>query len=280
MPKSVMRKVKLSELKCTFFVRTQLDQEHVLKLADLYLAGVALPPLKITQANEVVDGRHRKEAMEVAFLQPHREIDVEVVSEDGSPELIALALKSNEGGSKQPTRADIVHTIRLMLLERASEKRIYDLLADVYPKAVVRKYLEAAKRTLKRSAIQAAKEDVANGSTVKEAAEKHGIEVVDLKKAIAPSVGINQDRLKVTLREITNRYFALSRANQALAKRMVMGYADGDVNEGAVSAILEKIDFLSKRQVRQVEDWRLRFSAAKRGQLVNWREIIEESEAA
>jgi hypothetical protein len=273
MARKATKEVKLSELRTTFYVRTALDQEHVLKLADLYEAGEKLPPLQVTKNNEIIDGRHRKEAMEVAFSRDYK-TTVEVVTEEDMPQLLSMALKANEGGSKQPTRGDIIHTIRLMLAEGAREKDIYELLP--YPKGATRKYLSQAKVQLKKALVQRAKEDVINGMTVREAADKHDIDVADLKRAISPSIGVNQDLLTSTLADISKRSFVHNRGDQALVKRMVEGFADGDVPEKAVEQVLDKIEKLINLQKRRLEDWRSRFEAAKKGQLVNWKQRDEE----
>jgi ParB-like chromosome segregation protein Spo0J len=269
-----IKKVKLSDLKTTFFVRTQLDTDHVLKLADLYAAGEKMPLIRITSDNEVIDGRHRREAMELAHGRDYA-IDVEVVPEKDDVTIMAMALTANEGGSLTPSRADVIYTIKQMLERGATEKKIMELLP--YPKAVTRKYLGSAKTNLKKGLLQKAREDVANGMTVREASEKHGVEVADLKRAISPAVGVNQSNLTNMLSDIGKRSYAFNRTNQAMVKRMVVGFADGDVPERAVEQVLEKYSQVIDNQRGRLKDWRSRFEAARKGQLINWKDISPDS---
>lgn len=267
-------KIDTKKLKIPFYVRTALDQDHVLKLAELYEAGASLPPIEVTESNEIIDGRHRKEAWELA--KPGQPIEGIVIEDKDPVTLLGRALTANEGGSLQPTRADIVHTVRQMLIEKASERRIYELLP--YPRAITRKYLDAAKSKIKKGLLQQARQDVLDGLTVKEAATKHGVEIADLKKAISPSLGVNQNMLSNTVKDLRSRFYSLSRANQALVKRLVMSYVDGDVQEKVVNEVLEKIETLVQAQVRHINDWKSRFTSARKGELLNWREVSEVKE--
>jgi hypothetical protein len=263
---------KVSELKTTFFVRTGLDQEHVLKLADLYLAGVRLPPLTVTPSLEIVDGRHRKEALEVAFSKDV-DADIEIINEKDPLDVIASALKSNEGGPLPSTRADIIHTIGLMITRGAKDKAILEKL-DFLPRDVVRKYMDSAKGNVKKRLIQQAREAVSDGATVKEAADRFGIDIKDLKMAISgPKVGAGSTGTDKLTTSIANRFYAVNRSNQALVKRVVTGFSDGEVPEKTVDAVLSQIEKLLTQAQRRSKDWRRRFEAAKEGKFFSWNEI-------
>jgi uncharacterized protein (DUF433 family) len=263
---------RISELKTTFFVRTGLDQEHVLKLADLYSAGEKLPAIKITPNKEIIDGRHRVEAQEVAFTKDTL-IDCEVISSNDPLDLIAAALQSNEGGPLPSSRADMVHTIGLMLSRGATDRAILDKL-NFLPRGVIRKYMEIAKSNLKKRQIQQAKEAVSDGATVKEAAERFGLDVKDLKAAIAgPKIAAGSSGLEKLTSTISNRFFAMNRSNQAMVKRVVTGYSDGEVPEKVVDSVLTHIEKLLAAAQRRSKDWRKRFEAAKEGKFFSWHEI-------
>jgi uncharacterized protein YfiM (DUF2279 family) len=272
-------KVKLSELKKTFYVRTQLNQDHVIKLADLYSAGMDIEKIKISPSKEIIDGRHRSEAMELAF-NPNYEIEAEVVSITDPIEAIAFALRANEGGSLPSSTADTVHTIRLMMNQGASERAIYEKLS-FFPRPYVRKYLEEAKKKIKKGLLQQAKEAVASGDTVREAAEKYGIDIKELKAAIAgPKIGSDSTGTQKMMSTISNKFFTLNRGNQAMVKRLVVGFSDGDVNEKVVEAVLDHIEDLLKKANRRLADWRSRFDAAKAGRLFSWKDIAKEEDEA
>jgi hypothetical protein len=275
--------VKLKDLKTTFFIRTGLDQDHVIKLSELYEGGKSLPPIKITPNNEVIDGRHRIEALELAFNKDH-EIEAEVIVSKDPVELIVMAFQANEGGALPNSRADTIHTLQMLLTRGASERSIYEYFSNT-PRAVVRKWLEPAKRNLKRSLIQQGKEAVASGEgSVKEVAKKFGLDVNDLKTAIAgPKVGVDSHGLAQMKSSISSRFYAVSRANQAMVKRLIVGFADGEVNEKVVNDVLEHLEHSLTSQKRRLKDWRSRFEAAKQGKLINWNDIsqgFEEGETA
>ncbi|HNP75515.1 MAG TPA: ParB N-terminal domain-containing protein, partial [bacterium] len=84
----------ISDLNKNLFVRQELDQNHVLYLAELIEAGVVLNPIEITPDMAVIDGRHRIEAAE---LNSQVEIKARIVSISDESELVARAYRANVG---------------------------------------------------------------------------------------------------------------------------------------------------------------------------------------
>ncbi|HNS34400.1 MAG TPA: ParB N-terminal domain-containing protein [bacterium] len=102
--------VLISDLNKNLFVRQELDQNHVLYLAELIEAGVVLNPIEITPDMAVIDGRHRIEAAE---LNSQVEIKARIVSISDESELVARAYRANVGGALPPTQEDTEHTVLL-----------------------------------------------------------------------------------------------------------------------------------------------------------------------
>src|SRR4029077_10348078 len=120
MVKATHKVVKLKDIKSNFFVRKGINQDHVLMLAELYEAAMlehkgdmvaaskAVTAIQLTDEHDLIDGRHRKEAMELAQIT---EAYVEVKSGMTSSELVVAAAKANYGGALPPTREDMIYTI-------------------------------------------------------------------------------------------------------------------------------------------------------------------------
>lgn len=128
--------VDLRNLKTDWFVRTGLNEDHVLHLAELIEAGTELPPISITSDMLVVDGRHRIEAYKLNSLDKIKATLVEVRDKTS---LIAEAYRANIGGALPPTPADTEHTIKLLVGSGASMKKIATLLG--LPPSITRRYV-------------------------------------------------------------------------------------------------------------------------------------------
>jgi ParB-like nuclease domain len=272
--KTVLRKI--SDLKITFYVRTQLDEDHVLKLAALIQAGTALPPIIITADNRIIDGRHRLEAHKIL---DQTEIACEITEETNVVALIGKALGANEGGAKTPTTGDIVHSFLLMLQSGASENKIYAI--SPYPKAMTRRYLQTAQSTLSKVRIRQAKEAVADGMSVREAAEQFGVDVARLKEAISGKKNMSKANLNSALKTvIRNHNYKATRGVQAVIKRVILGFVDGDITDSQVEECLEYQTEMLTKMVLRLEDWKRRYEAAKRGQMTNWKDADRDEDLA
>ena len=117
--------VKISELQINTYVRKEINQDHALMLALLLENKVKLPPIQVTSALIVIDGRHRIEAHQINNLA---EIEVELVDIRDENELIAAAYRANMGGSLPPTPQDTEHTVRTLLDRGMPKKDIPDSL--------------------------------------------------------------------------------------------------------------------------------------------------------
>ena len=252
-------KVKIADLKKTLFVRTGLDQDHALALADLIESGVELHPINITKDGVVVDGRHRIEAHE---LCQKTEIEAEIVEVTGGEVgLLAAGYKYNAGGSLPPSREDTEHTIQLMLDGGASKKTIADLLG--LPISLTRKYIGMIESKIKRQKLQRAVAAVTDGGrTAAQAAEQHEVDLGSLKESLS---GYRKKSKAEGIAEIqhslTTSFKSLSQKNAALIRGLLEKLEDGDVSAKQVKEVLDHISDLLKGSTRSVADWRKRFEA-------------------
>ena len=113
-----MKRVPIEKLGVEFFIRTELDQERVIHLGELYEAGVKLPPLLVTPRGEdrycVIDGRNRREAL---IMLGCREAECTVQTYPGKAHEFAAAVRANMGGAQCVNRVDIRRTIQTMLAQ-------------------------------------------------------------------------------------------------------------------------------------------------------------------
>lgn len=249
--------VPLIDLKETFFVRRVLNEDQVLQLAMLYEAGEELPPLTVTRDLQIVDGRHRKAALE---LSGRKEAKVHFTDEDDKGKLLLAALKANLGGSLPPSRADIMLTLEGMLSAGLSMIQIQRSLP--FPASVSRRYLSDVQSKLSKRRMAKALESVATGATLAQAATEQGVELKDLqelvtgrrrkKKLLGPE-GLNS--LKAS---VTKRYRSQSQVNAKMMEQLLRSLEDGELTAPALFEILDHMQKAAARQVSAADDWRRR----------------------
>ena len=255
------KQFQIKDLQLNLFVRTSLNEDHVLYLAALIEAGVQLPPIKITMDMVVVDGRHRIEAYE---LNGRDEIEAEIVKITDETAIIGEAYKANVGGSLPPTQQDTEHTIRLLLDRNETIKNIASVLA--LPPSMARKYVTSVKSKMARQKLMQARDAVAHGGiTVSVAAEKYSVEADKLKEILGGGkrkakgvVGIGEIQ-----RNLTRSHKSLSSKNAALMRSVLEKYDDADISRRQVIKIIEHIEQLQDGASRAIAGWRRRFESAK-----------------
>lgn len=255
--KSVVAQVV--DLKANLFVRKELDQDHVLYLAELVEGGVEMnSKIKVTEDMTLIDGRHRKEAFELAKVT---EIKVDVYKIDDETELIAEAYKANTGGSKPPTVADTEHTIMLLLDRGESMKRIGEML--VLPASMARKYAGEVKSRMNRAKLQRAAEAVTEGGlTVSKAAEQHNVDADKLKEVLSGHKRKHKSGVVEVQRQLTVIYRGLAQRNVAVLRKMTQKFEDGDVSKKQVEEIIRHIKSLLNKSSKTVTEWETRFLAS------------------
>jgi ParB-like chromosome segregation protein Spo0J len=255
--------VKIADIKQTFFVRKQLNEDRVQFFANVLSSGGALPELKLVRdTNELADGRHR-----LAALIRLEKTDALCVYREPAPlpELIMDAMADNLGGALPPTEADLQFVIKQLLEGGMSRPKILDRLCEItpFPRKLVTRYLDNVQSEMARARLRQAVNAVVNDEkSVKVAAEEHNVDLDSLRSALkrdaAPSGDFN---LHGTLKEVTGRFMSTSQKNANLLKGMIKDFEDGNLSRDNVNAVLTKITNNIKRMAQSHNDWVTRFDA-------------------
>lgn len=245
-----------------FYVRTRLNDDHVLHLASLYEAGTKLPPIKVsTERNRIIDGRHRVAALR---LLEKKAVDVEWDDEKDNGMLLAHALLANIGGSLPPSNADIVYAIQQMIEAGMVRSIVMKQFTEFWPPAVVRRYISDAESALAKARITKAKTAVVdNGMTVNEAAMTFNIKLDVLKNALTGS-----KKRKSTAGEIkaglTSIFKSRGSSMGQVMRRVQQKLEDGELSPNQVGGILEHLEKCCQSTMYSARDWRKRFEASIR----------------
>ncbi|MAF79972.1 hypothetical protein CL629_02745 [bacterium] len=255
------RTVKIEDLITDVFVRTKLDDDHVMYLATLTEAGTEFDPILITPDMEVIDGRHRIEA---ALLFDDTEIEARVVKVADRSELITMAFEANTGGAKPPTQADIDHTIKLLMEEKLTQSEIAERIG-LLPSQVKRRMTEVRKKETRRKVIAAVHDIRENDMTVRESAELHGVDPSAVKVAMSGGgrrKKVSEDR-REKLAGIMKTYGSLSRKNGSLLADVMEALGEGEAKYDEVAEILSSLEKKVKGQTRALTNWRKRLEAGE-----------------
>lgn len=246
-----------------FFVRTALDDNHVLHLATLYEGGAKLPAVIVArERNRLIDGRHRLAALK---LLDKKSIDVEWDEETDDGVLIARALRANIGGSLPPTNADISYAMTQMIAAGLTYSVIMKDFSSVWPPAVIRKYYAEAATSIRSKAVIKAKEAVLNGMTVGEAAMTFKVKLDVLKSAIAGKK-VRKSGTSEYKRQLSSIFRSRGGSMGGVMKRLLRQYEDGEMTYGSLQQVLDYADTCCKNTTDSVRGWRKRFAAMHEGQ--------------
>lgn len=270
---SKFRVVNIKELKTHFYVRKGINQDHVLMLAEIYEAAMlegkdsveaskAIEAIKVTPEGDVVDGRHRKEAMELAQLT---DIRVELV--DGTKaDLFVLAIKANHGGSLPSTREDMIFNVEQMLGKMGMTQKAVEEALPILPKSVVRKYINTAVKRISEAKLRLALHDISSaGLTLHQAAKVHGLKVEAIQLALEgkkPKSKLGAAQLSATLTTYTKGY---SNQISRVINKAIEDYQAGEIPEEAAQAAINHLGHLLRRIFLRTEDWNSRVKAIRTG---------------
>lgn len=259
--------MNLSDIKETFYVRVALDEDHVLRFAELYEHKAEVPPIQVTEkTKQLIDGRHRKAAMLFCNVT---EAEVELIPEAEFPELIIQALKANVGGSLPPSKADIHLTVKTLLEQKASQKWIISQISDMvgFPKSLVRRYLDNVHSELSKAKKARALNAITEGGmTIPDAAKEFGVDPETLKNAIrgkrkkASELGANAIK-----GGITTKFKSLWSSNGRLLRKLSQGYEDGEVTKECLQDVLTHIEHQVKNLTDNNVAWQRRVEAVLTG---------------
>lgn len=250
------RRVDLADLKTNLFVRAELDIDRAIMLAGIIENGGKIDDdIDVTEEFEIVDGRHRKEAYELAKVQ---KVDVNLLSFESREEMIAYAYNANSGGSLPPTAKDTEHTVMLLLEEGLGHKRIGELIG--LPTSLARRYVNEIKSKQARTQLLKAVKAVADdGLTAVQSAEKYGVDLTKLKEEISGKKRKSKSGVAEIQREFTNRYRTLGHRTTQILRRLREKLEDGDVKVKQVKEIFKHLASLQARHNRSLTDAWTRF---------------------
>lgn len=268
------RVINIKDIKANFYVRRGINQDHVLMLAELYEAAMveskdsvaasrAITAIKLTEEGELVDGRHRKEAMELAQLT---DIRVEIVPAMSPSQLVVEATKANYGGALPPTREDMIFTVEQLLSKHGMSAKAIEDSMTMLPKSVVRKYINMANRRLTDLKLKLAIADLSNGMAITQAARVHGLKV----EAIQLQLEGKKPKSKTGAAQLSSVLTTHHKSHAAQIGRVVNkaidDYRDGELSEEALQSALNHYGHLLRRQFIRLEDWQNRLKAVKVGE--------------
>jgi ParB-like chromosome segregation protein Spo0J len=221
---------------------------------------VDVDPILVTaDTYEIIDGRHRKAALE---MLDRTSVACELIPQADRASLIAMAYKANYGGSLKPTRVDTEHTIELLLGQGVGRNKISDMLP--LPPSLARKYISnvqanIAKRNLRRAVIAVAD----NGMSVAEAATEFRVDPESLKAEIR---GVRKSVRKFDMAAlkggIQSRTKSFSLRNAALLKSLIERYDDGEVSREQVAEVIGVIIQSLRKAAKSVQAWEKRLDRA------------------
>lgn len=248
--------VPLSQLKTNLFVRVRLDDDRILEFAEML---DQLPPIQITKDFEVIDGRHRIEAHDLAGKT---EIRAEIIEVKDRIDHIVRAYTANVGGAKPPTKEDHELTIRMLLEQKVSRKKIREILP--LPATLSMQFVDNVQSRINRQKLRDAMNAISeDGLTLDEAAEKFGVDVKKLKEAISGRKGKEEPNfIEDTKRQLSNNFRSFNQKNAALLKQLWKLLDDGDITPKQAREILDLIKKLQNQSARRfITSWEERFLA-------------------
>ena len=253
----------ITDLKQTFFVRKQLDEDRVLYFMELYEAGAKVPPIEVVRGTmEIKDGRHRKAALE--HLNRER-VECLLVEPKERKALIIEAFGANFGGALPPTRLDILHVMKQLIMEGSSLAQLKKDFSAYYPPSVVTKYVRDAANELATAKLSRAVQAVTHGDkTVTEAATEHDVNEDQLRDKIS---GVKRKRRTAKMADLksqlSRRYGGNTRRTAAEIRSLLSRFEDGELDAAKVEEVFRHLERTIKRGLKTLLQWRERFVALK-----------------
>src|SRR3989344_2561813 len=155
--------IKLSQIQETFFVRAELNEGRVQFFRGRFEADADVDPIIVTRKTfQLVSGRHRCAGATAAGKE---EIIGFLIDEAPLVDLIVEGFKSNVGGPLPPSPADFNHTLRLLLEQGVSRRRILDMLGEStgLPRKLLIRHLDDVQSDMAKTRLARAVEAVTDG---------------------------------------------------------------------------------------------------------------------
>lgn len=268
------RVVALKDVKTNFFVRKGIDQDHVLMLAELYesallenkgdqvQASKAIAAIEVTSDLVMVDGRHRKEAMELAGITEARVEDVGSLTD---AEIIVRASRANYGGSLPPTREDMIYTVEQMITRMGMSAATVEAHMTMIPKTVIRKYINMANKRINESKIKMALGDIASGMGLLQAARVHGLKAEALKLVIEGKKPKSKAGTAQLNSQLSTYAKTFGLQTTRVVNKALEDYKDGEIAFETAQTVVNHYGHLLRRMFLRVSDWDNRLKALKSG---------------
>lgn len=257
--------IPIASIENRFDVRTHLDEDTILNLADLYKSGTRLPPIEVVQFEDgtyaYVDGRHRAAARASLGWTDVPAIVNPSNGKDTVP-LFAKALQANYGGSKPPTRQDIYHTVQRMVEAGAGKSEIAKALFFM-PRTMVDRVVTGALSNAKATKVAKALERVTKGDSIEVAAKAAGVEASAVSEAITGKkrrfAGGGEASILAEHKSHITR--CLRAANSSISQRfleLLKQIEAGEVDPKVGMQILEAWETNVKGTLHRIKDWKER----------------------
>ena len=249
-------KVKIPDLQVDTFVRYGIDQDYIFHLGQLFEADTQVEPILVTKSMRVIDGRCRIEA---ASLAGKTEIDAYVVDDMPRKDMLATALSANLGGSRAPTKKDIIVAIEAMLNAGASDKWVRESIP--LPRRATDLYLIEARASITTRNLALARHAISDeGLTVEEAATRFKVTVDRLKTAISGRRSKSRmDRVSTMMGSVTRRNKSDGTRNGFLFKSVIESFNEGDITKEQAMKVFDEIERHGELSIRAAQDFRKRF---------------------
>lgn len=261
MSKKVVRK-NIEDLKCSHFVRGALDPDRINHFVLMYQGNHEVDLIQVEErTNEILDGRHRKAALE---LLGRKTVDCEIVAEyESRVEFLMDAYAQNLGGALPPTYNDTIFVIKQFIEAGLKTKEIGAMLAPYYPASAIRKYVNDAYSAVSTARMKRARTAVASGSMTTDAAATHfKVELPALRKEVAGEKKKREEgpvsRLKL---KVSNRSRAYIQSMNLNLRILLQHFEDGEVSEAHVKEVLRHYQKLYLQAGKALNGWEERFNA-------------------
>lgn len=255
------RTVPIETLKVSFFARTALDENHILYLADLYEHGVNVDPIIINEQHEVIDGRHRLEAMRLLNKQEC----LALIAKGMTPqESLIEALRANMKGPKPPSTADVYHIITSLLNMGLRRTQVTAMLP--YPPSLIKKYMNVVMKREQRKVLAGIIDEILTGNiSLNDAAEKYGIGVSIIRDALDARKAKNTLDMSHVYSAIEKRVRSTSHQMSAASRELITAFHDGVVGKQDLAVFVAKISESTRKMKRTAERISERVTMASNG---------------
>ena len=267
MPRTYM--LPIESIVNKYDVRVSLDDDRILQFAGMYEAGEPLPPIQViklpdTDGYAFVDGRTRAAARDLLGLKDVEAVVLNIPSNEVVL-LYATAMQANWGGSKPPTRLDIVHTITRMFEAGATQAQIRESMCFL-PAGSLKAYITDARGKITRRKISKALNLIAQGQTIGEATRSLGLKEEMVQDVLTGTKGkFGNKSIEQALESQIKAYISqqLRSANAGIGKKIQDLLERAEASE--ISLIVAKEctkawgEHLRKTSSR-IKDWEARIS--------------------